>query len=277
MVLTRKKSLLLALAFAVNLFTVSAIFASEEVDMTDEETDGENWSLTVPAKLEPGQTGYVTLSGSWGDGQQVSVEADSSVTLESDLGDSRTLGVYFDDISVSGSEGSSVFETHAIEIEDMNSLFGEWSGKFSYRINISEAMTEEPELEEVFEDAELEEVDEDLGEDELEDGEVIEDAENGEAPDEEVTGEDGVIDSNEDVNTDSENENTDNDNEETNSPITDGVEDVDNETVTDKDGPASPSDNTESTEDSASDVAEEEVEVPEQTAEPTVEENSEAI
>lgn len=118
---------------------MSISFPSFAADLSDDGTSisgDESWSLTVPARLAPGQSGRVTLEGSWSNTRQVSVTSDDSILLVSDLGDYQTLDIYFDGISLSGSNDSWVSDTETIGIESMNALFGTWVGEFYYSIEV---------------------------------------------------------------------------------------------------------------------------------------------
>lgn len=139
---------------------MSISFPSFAADLSDDGTSvsgEESWSLTAPARLEPGQNGRVTLEGSWPNTRQVSVTSDDSILLVSDLGDYQTLDIYFDGIVLSGSDDGWVSDTEIIGIEDMNALFGTWVGEFYYSIEVFDFDPEQEELEEQADSGEQEE------------------------------------------------------------------------------------------------------------------------
>lgn len=137
MQLRKNYSLFFVLALVLNMFAANAVFASTDTEF--ELLGNETWNLTVPAQLMPGETGSITLEGNLDNGQQINVSADSTVTLESDLGDSQTLDIYFDGLSVVGTDGKYISETSAIEVADMSALFGMWTGAFRYEVSVTQA------------------------------------------------------------------------------------------------------------------------------------------
>ena len=103
----------------------------------------EAYSVTVPAKLAPGGSGTVTLNGTWGSNRVVNVTADKTVELVNSLNslDKRTLNVTFGGISESGNDFSSQTFEENISVSTMPSdvLFGTWTGKFNYSVEIANA------------------------------------------------------------------------------------------------------------------------------------------
>lgn len=101
----------------------------------------ESYSVTVPAKLSPGGSGTVTLNGTWGSNREVKVTADKTVELVNSLNslDKRTLNITFDGISEAGNDFSSQSFEENISVSAMPSdvLFGTWTGKFNYSVEIS--------------------------------------------------------------------------------------------------------------------------------------------
>ena len=100
----------------------------------------ESYTITVPAKLAPGQEGIVTLNGTWANDRIVSVTADSTVTLINSIvsTDKKVLNVNFDGIFESGNNIAVQTFTAPIVVDNIsNALFGVWNGKFNYNVNIS--------------------------------------------------------------------------------------------------------------------------------------------
>ena len=102
--------------------------------------NNEAYTITVPAQLAPGGSGTVTLSGTWADNRIVTVTADPTVTLKNSIKetDTKTLNVNFDGgISEKGSNTTSQTFTKDISVDDItDALFGTWSGKFNYNVEI---------------------------------------------------------------------------------------------------------------------------------------------
>lgn len=131
----------------------------------------EEFVVTVPAKLEPGEQAEVSVSGTWAGNRLVTVEADSTVVLTNSLDETQTkeLEIYFEGISVLGNNLEEVEATDEgctveISVEDIsNALFGTWSGAFHYTVGISDSemplmtMTMPPQLEEPKEEVPEEE------------------------------------------------------------------------------------------------------------------------
>ena len=105
-------------------------------------TNNESYTITVPAHLKPGQSGTVTLAGTWADNRVVTVTADKTVTLTNNLkgSDSKTLDIYFDGISAQGNNTSAQTFTKSVSVEAIDkALFGTWSGRFNYNVAASDA------------------------------------------------------------------------------------------------------------------------------------------
>lgn len=100
--------------------------------------NNENYTITVPASLNPGQSGTVTLDGYWPDSKTVTVTAEKTVTLKNSIkaADTKTLNVTFLGISEAGSNTSKQTFTKPVSVEGIsNALFGTWSGKFNYNVD----------------------------------------------------------------------------------------------------------------------------------------------
>ena len=103
--------------------------------------NNENWTITVPAKLNPGQNGTVTLEGMWPDNKTVSVTADPTVTLTNSIlaSDQKVLNVAFDGISEAGNNTKAQEFSKPVSVADVeNALFGTWTGKFNYNVETAE-------------------------------------------------------------------------------------------------------------------------------------------
>lgn len=107
-----------------------------------ESTGSESYTITVPAQLVPGGSGTVTLSGTWADNRVVTVTADPTVTLKNSIKetDTKTLNVNFEGgISEAGSNTTSQTFTKDISVDGItDALFGTWSGKFNYNVDVKD-------------------------------------------------------------------------------------------------------------------------------------------
>lgn len=102
------------------------------------------YSITVPAKLTPktGQSvsGTVSLSGRWASNETVEITADESVVLVNSLNplNTRELDITLSDMSYSGNDTSASSYTGTVTLSAMPSdiLFGTWTGKFNYNVEV---------------------------------------------------------------------------------------------------------------------------------------------
>ena len=102
------------------------------------------YSITVPAKLTPktGQSvsGTVNLNGKWASNEMVKITADETVVLENSLNPLNTLelDITLTGMSYAGNDTSEGAYTGTVTIEPMSSdiLFGTWTGKFNYNVEL---------------------------------------------------------------------------------------------------------------------------------------------
>ena len=109
-------------------------------------TGSESYTITVPAQLAPGGNGTVTLQGTWAENRIITVTAEPTVTLTNSIKaeDQKVLNVHFDGISEAGSNTSSQTFTEGVSVDDItNALFGTWSGKFNYNVDITDTFATE--------------------------------------------------------------------------------------------------------------------------------------
>lgn len=142
-----KRILSLLLAVAMSVSAVPTAFAADTQDhslgtqVVFTAENNENYTITVPASLNPGQSGTVTLDGYWPDSKTVTVTAEKTVTLKNSIkaADTKTLNVTFLGISEAGSNTSKQTFTEPVSVEGIsNALFGTWSGKFNYNVDSTE-------------------------------------------------------------------------------------------------------------------------------------------
>ena len=109
-------------------------------------TGSESYTITVPAQLAPGGNGTVTLQGTWADNRIITVTAEPTVTLTNSIKaeDQKVLNVHFDGISEAGSNIGSQTFTEGVSVDDItNALFGTWSGKFNYNVDVTDTFATE--------------------------------------------------------------------------------------------------------------------------------------
>ena len=102
------------------------------------------YSITVPAKLTPkteqSVSGTVNLSGRWPSNEVVKITVDESVILKNSLNpsDTRELDITLTDMSYAGNDTSEGAYTGTIAISAIPSdiLFGTWTGKFNYNVEV---------------------------------------------------------------------------------------------------------------------------------------------
>ena len=100
--------------------------------------------VTVPAKLTPKKgesvSSSITLNGKWASNEIVKITADESVVLKNSLNpsDTRELDITLTDMSYAGNDTSEKTYTGTVTIEPMSSdvLFGTWTGKFNYNVEV---------------------------------------------------------------------------------------------------------------------------------------------
>ena len=106
-------------------------------------TGDAEYTITVPALLAPGGEGDVTLKGTWASDTVLKVSADKTVTLTNSINpaDKKTLDVTFAGISQVGDNTKQVQAVEAVSVSDIsNAIFGTWSGKFNYNVEVGTAV-----------------------------------------------------------------------------------------------------------------------------------------
>ena len=149
-------SLLLAMVMAASLAVPAFAGTREpttgEVDPYPAETHSttvtytgtgvESYTVTVPATLAPGESGDVSVSGTWASNRKLTVTAPNSVKLTNsiDPSNSKTLNVEFGGINKVGDNNVAVSDTKTLSIADItDALFGTWSGVISYTVSMGNA------------------------------------------------------------------------------------------------------------------------------------------
>lgn len=142
-----KRILSLALSAAMVLSSIPFAYATNSYEQGTEviytAANNENWTITVPAKLNPGKSGTVTLDGYWPSNKTITVDADDTVVLKNSIlqSDTKILNITFPGITKLGNniERSTASETVSVQAID-NALFGTWSGVFYYEVETSDAV-----------------------------------------------------------------------------------------------------------------------------------------
>ena len=96
--------------------------------------DSSTYTVSVPAKLSPGETGQVSVEGYWPSYKTVSVIADNTVELKCN-NHSVLLNVNFAGIEGIGSDYLNTY-TKNISVEDFSVQFGTWTGTVNYYVDL---------------------------------------------------------------------------------------------------------------------------------------------
>lgn len=116
------------------------VYNAEDPDGDGVVDNKESYTITVPAKLAPGDEGTVVLAGTWAVDRYVTVTASQEIDMVNSINsaDIKTLAVVFDGIGARGSNTTALTVTEQIAVADFDSkpLFGEWSGLIEYNAEI---------------------------------------------------------------------------------------------------------------------------------------------
>ena len=146
----------LPVAYATNIYenpdettemSTAVTYNAEDPNGDGNKENVESYTVTVPAKLAPGGSGNVVVSGTWNSARKLVVTADESVTLSNSINaaDKKELKVTFAGIALTGDNevaitGATEGATVAISVADIqNALFGTWSGTITYEAGIVDA------------------------------------------------------------------------------------------------------------------------------------------
>ena len=93
----------------------------------------EAYTVTVPAELQPGQSGTVKANGTWASGKTLKVTAPNSVTVS--YGEqTMPVGITFAGITLAGNDLAAVSASADVTVADATALFGTWTGTLSYNV-----------------------------------------------------------------------------------------------------------------------------------------------
>ena len=140
--------LIVVMVCSLGVTAFAAIWESVDTDYTNGTQvqyvgqGAESYTITVPARLTPGDEGTVTLSGTWASNHTVKVTADATVTLTNSINanDKKVLNVTFAGIEKAGDNTVSRTYTEKVAVAEMpaDALFGTWSGTFYYNVSMSD-------------------------------------------------------------------------------------------------------------------------------------------
>ena len=118
--------------------------AGTAVEYTADSDANRAYTITVPAELQPGQSGTVTLKGKWASNETVKGTADANVVLTNSINaaDTKTLDIGFAGIEKAGDNTEEKTYTEAVSVAAMpaDALFGTWSGKFNYNVEFDDGV-----------------------------------------------------------------------------------------------------------------------------------------
>ena len=144
-----KKILSLGLVAAMAMSAMPMAYATTahtngtQVEYVADADANREYTITVPALLNPGQSGAVTLKGKWASNETVKVTADATVELTNSINenDKKVLNIGFNGIEKAGDNTVERTYTENVSVAAMPSdaLFGTWSGKFNYNVEFDDA------------------------------------------------------------------------------------------------------------------------------------------
>lgn len=155
-----KKILSLALAAMMVVSVLPVAYAADTVGVSEGTvvevvgTKASAYEVAVPAKMNPGQTGTVSVSGNWGAAETLTVTAPDTVELVN--GDrSMEVGVTFAGITKAGHDVDAVSASAdvAIDAVDTSTFFGTWTGLIEYTVEFDGSVVTEPDAGDNGEDA----------------------------------------------------------------------------------------------------------------------------
>lgn len=101
----------------------------------------ESYVVTVPALLNPGSSGTVTLEGTWSSRRVVSVSSDTNVILTNVTNESqqKDLAVHFPGIISVGNDLVSQKIEQTVTVDEITgALFSKWVGRFHYYVDVTD-------------------------------------------------------------------------------------------------------------------------------------------
>lgn len=132
---------------------------SDDNDVTYVGSDNSNYEITVPATLDPGATGEITINGVWPTGSELSFSASQNITLTDRISDAtESLGVIFSitskngdydvvtedgahKVTIKGNSSIHFEEKYSIGLTSFTPVLGEWSGSITYNVTYKPGQT----------------------------------------------------------------------------------------------------------------------------------------
>lgn len=100
---------------------------------------GGEYTVTVPATLEPGQTGTVTAKGYWAAEDTLKVTAPETIEVTNTATNQKaTINVDFDGIESLGNDLEEMNIPVSISVDKGNTKFGTWTGTIVYNVELLE-------------------------------------------------------------------------------------------------------------------------------------------
>lgn len=137
-----KKILSLTLAVLMVVSMIPTAFAAETQDYSlgtavNLVGDGGEYTVTVPATLELGQTGAVTAKGYWKSYETLTVSAPEQIEVtNAKTSETTKLDVNFAGIQSAGNDLGEMNVPVDISIDDSSIIFGEWIGIIEYNVEL---------------------------------------------------------------------------------------------------------------------------------------------
>ena len=135
---------ILVVAMSTTAYASNAVNWEHGTDVTYIATATEHYTITVPARLAPGETGDVIAEGAWPTNRVLIVDADDIVRLTNsiDSNEYKELQVEFNGMYIQGSTIENLHEEADISVSQITkALFGVWSGTFEYSVSLTDHVT----------------------------------------------------------------------------------------------------------------------------------------
>lgn len=111
---------------------------NKEITVSYQGNGIESYQVEVPAVLTPGESGIIHVSGMWPSNKKLIINVPNTVVLKNNNTDETiSLDVFFAGMTIDGNNIDSISEEETIQIDDnINILFGTWSGILQYEISL---------------------------------------------------------------------------------------------------------------------------------------------
>ena len=131
------------MAYATNTYDSEAPENKVGTDVSYTNANASEWyTVSVPSKMRPGDTGTVALEGEWPSNRTLAVTSDAKVKLvnQTNMVDFTELNITFPGITAAGDNSFKKSYSEYIKVAEMpsNILFGTWSGIFNYNVEFDD-------------------------------------------------------------------------------------------------------------------------------------------